>query len=234
MEKIVGGVFLFVGVVFLLWIVFIVLKNLFGFSSIRKKVEKQQKQSKSSMHSIIESNFRLEETREALIILDLDKAEIKTYRFVRQSMLEEESRDGYDLNNSMEFLAFTLFTSKYRNYDKEETLWSRYGNAELYEVRVPFEFEDYSMVFSSIVEMNKDTLAIHLALEKTMKAILTCRTFQLREGVIENIKEDSITCFTEFDVSYRFAFQSDVKYYKACIGDWVTVISKGGVLVEKE
>jgi len=234
MEKIVGGILLLVGVIISLWIVFIVLKNLFGFSSVRKNVEKHQKQSKPSRQSIVESNFRLEETREALITLDLNKAEIKPYRFVRQSMLEEESRDGFDLNNPIEQIAFGLINSKYRNYEKEETLWSRYGNAELYEVRIPFQFEDYDMVFSSIVEMDKDTLAIHLALEKTIKVILRCRMFQLREELNTKTEEESITSFTEFDVFYQFGFQSDIKYYKACLGDWVTVISKGGVLVEKE
>lgn len=232
MEKIVGGVLLLIGVIISLWIVFIVLKNLFGFSSIRKKVEKHQKQSKPSRYSIVESNFRLEETREALVILDLDKAEIKPYRFVRQSMLEEESRDGFDLNNPIEQIAFGLINSKYRNYEKEETLWSRYGNAELYEVRVPFQFEDYDLVFSTVFEMDRDNLSIHLALEKELEVIVTCKTFQLKESVVILKGTETVREYKEFDITYRFAFQSDSKYKYACISDWVNVIALDGIPVE--
>jgi hypothetical protein len=233
MEKIVGGILLLVGVIISLWIVFIVLKNLFGFSSIRKKVEKHQKQSKPSRHSIVESNFRLEETREALVTLDLNNAEIKPYRFVRQSMLEEESRDGFDLNNPIEQIAFGLINSKYRNYEKEETLWSRYGNAELYEVKIPCSFENYDLVFSTVFEMDRDTLSIHLTLEKELEVIITCKTFQLKESVVILKGTEMVKEYKEFDITYKFAFQSDIKYKHACIGDWLNIIALDGIPVEE-
>ncbi|WP_121967180.1 hypothetical protein [Myroides sp. N17-2] len=235
MEKIVGGILLVVSVGISLWIIFIILKNTFGFSSIPKKVETHKQQSNPSYNSIVEYNYRLDEKREVLVTLDLDDAEIKRYRFVRQSMLEEESRGGYDMNNSIESLAYGILNSRRQNYDKENTLWTRYGNAELYEVQIPLKFEDYDLLFSSIIEMNKDNLAIHLALEKYLKVIVVFKQFVLKDTIdLKGDNTEKVTSFVEFDVEYNFEFQSDSKYSNACLGDWVNVVAIDGIPVEKQ
>lgn len=232
MEKIVGGILLIASVIILLWIVFIILKNVFGFSSINKKVQKHAKQNNPSHRSIVKYDYRLSDKKEALIVLDLNSAEIKRYKFVRQSMLEEESRGGFDMNSSIESLAFGLIKSSYRNFENEETLWTRYGNAELYEVCIPIHFEQYNLLFSVVFEMDRDALAIHLALEKQLEVIVTFKQYVLKEDiVIKASTTDSVTHFSEFDISYKFGFQSDSKYSNACLGDTLQVIAIDETLV---
>lgn len=233
MEKIVGVILLIASVVISLWIVFVILKKMFGFSSIPKKIEEHNKQCNPSLELIVKSNFRIDDKREALITLELDSAEIKKYRFIRQSMLEEESRGGFDMNSSIESLAFGLIKSSYRNFENEETLWTRYGNAELYEVCIPINFEQYSLLFNVVFEMDRDALAIHLALEKQLEVIVTFKQYVLKEDiVIKAGTTDNVTHFSEFDISYKFGFQSDSKYSNACLGDTLQVIAIDGALVE--
>lgn len=214
MEENILVVIFMAGGFFILWVLYGIYRNTIG--SPYKQLKK--KHDKSNIKEVV---YTLVSTDRGIVIASLDNIVIKQHRYRYETLDDENSFLNVDFSINREANKIDNYfgnTHRYKTttgYDLKQNRINYIENLELYEVHIPIVYNCEKLVAIAVLQMDRDALAIHLALEKEVEISIKRKVYEAEDGMI-------IYSRVLYDCEFYFAFlQSDVKYYNIYFSTYI-------------
>lgn len=205
MEEEILVVILILGGFFVLWILYGIYRNTIG--SPYEKLKK--KQDKSSSKQLV---CKLKSTERGAVIASLDDVIIKQHRYRYETLNDDNSFQNVAFFKNKEAINGDNYfdvTRKYGSvtaYDLKQNRINYIESLELYEVHIPIVYKNEKLIAVAVLQMDKDAIAIHLALEKEVNILVVRQVYEAEDKML--IYERIV-----YECEFSFAFlRNDEKY----------------------
>lgn len=214
MEESILDIIFIAGSFFVLWILYGIYRNTIGSPYARLK----KKQDKSSMKELV---YKLKSTDKGIVVASLDDIQIKQHRYRYETFDDKNSFLNVDFSINREAIKIDSFfgnSHRYKTttgYDLKQNRINYIENLELYEVHIPIVYNRERLMAVAVLQMDKDAIAIHLALEKEVEISIERKVYEAEDAMIIYNRE-------VYNCDFSFAFlRNDSKYYNIYFSTYI-------------